>query len=152
MYILLSGKVPFPGESNKEIIENVIKGEYHYDHEPFKKVSESAKDLISRLLVKDVDLRYSATLAFDHPWIKQVNLSDEKMTVDYYDNMKNFMDSSKLKKTTLTFLASKLPENKYDDIRNAFIACDVNGDGKIHPDEFRNALNMNGGSYSETDI
>ena len=39
LYILLSGKVPFPGESNKEIIENVIKGEYHFNHESFKNVS-----------------------------------------------------------------------------------------------------------------
>lgn len=39
LYILLSGKVPFPGESNKEIIENVLKGEYHFNYEPFKNVS-----------------------------------------------------------------------------------------------------------------
>ena len=39
-YILLSGKVPFPGDNNKEIIENVLKGEYHYNHEAFKFVSE----------------------------------------------------------------------------------------------------------------
>lgn len=39
LYILLSGKVPFPGESNKEIIENVIKGEYHFGHDAFKAVS-----------------------------------------------------------------------------------------------------------------
>jgi serine/threonine protein kinase len=54
LYILLSGKVPFPGESNKEIIENVLRGEYHFNHEPFKSVSDLAKDLIKRLLVKDV--------------------------------------------------------------------------------------------------
>lgn len=54
LYILLSGKVPFPGESNKEIIENVIKGEYHFNHDAFKTVSLSAKDLISKLLIKDV--------------------------------------------------------------------------------------------------
>ncbi len=52
-YILLSGKVPFPGDSNKEIIENVMKGEYHFNHAAFKDVSEGARDLISRLLVKD---------------------------------------------------------------------------------------------------
>lgn len=39
LYILLSGKVPFPGESNKEIVENVLKAEFHYNHEPFKNVS-----------------------------------------------------------------------------------------------------------------
>jgi serine/threonine protein kinase len=35
LYILLSGKVPFPGDSNKEIIENVLRGEYSFAHEAF---------------------------------------------------------------------------------------------------------------------
>ena len=66
LYILLSGKVPFPGDSNKEIIENVLRGEYHFEHEAFQNVSESAKDLISKLLVKDVSKRYSAADAYNH--------------------------------------------------------------------------------------
>jgi serine/threonine protein kinase len=57
---MLSGKVPFPGESNKEIIENVLKADYHFDYDSFKTVSDLAKDLISHLLVKDVEKRYSA--------------------------------------------------------------------------------------------
>lgn len=61
--------MPFPGDSNKEIIENVVKGEYHFNHEPFLSVSQSAKDLIKKLLVKDIDKRYSASDAFNHPWI-----------------------------------------------------------------------------------
>ena len=69
LYILLSGKVPFPGDSNKEIIENVLRGEYHFHHEAFKNVSDEGKDLIMRLLVKDASNRYTATEAFNHPWI-----------------------------------------------------------------------------------
>ena len=57
---MLSGKVPFPGESNKEIIENVMRGEYHFEHDAFDVVSDEAKDLISKLLVKDVNKRYTA--------------------------------------------------------------------------------------------
>ncbi len=55
LYILLSGKVPFPGDSNKEIIENVLRGEYHFKHEAFMNVSDEGKDLIMHLLVKDAD-------------------------------------------------------------------------------------------------
>lgn len=69
LYILLSGKVPFPGDSNKEIIENVIRGEYHFQHEAFKNVSDQGKDLIMHLLVKDADQRFTASDAFNHPWI-----------------------------------------------------------------------------------
>lgn len=69
---MLSGKVPFPGESNKEIIENVLKAEYHFDYDAFKCVSDQAKDLISHLLVKDVNKRFSADDAFNHVWIQNV--------------------------------------------------------------------------------
>lgn len=72
LYIMLSGKVPFPGDSNKEIIENVIKGEYHFEHETFKNVSPQAKDLISKLLVKDVSKRFSAQEAYNHPWVVKI--------------------------------------------------------------------------------
>jgi serine/threonine protein kinase len=73
LYILLSGKVPFPGDSNKEILENVLKGEYHFNHDGFKSASMLAKDLIVRLLVKDVSKRFSADEAYNHPWIQGVH-------------------------------------------------------------------------------
>lgn len=60
MYIMLSGKVPFPGRNELEIIGNVIKGEYHFNHEAFSNVSPESKDLIRHLLVKDVNQRFSA--------------------------------------------------------------------------------------------
>lgn len=60
MYILLSGKVPFPGRNELEIIGNVIKGDYHFDHDAFKFVSDDCKDLIRRLLTKDVGQRLNA--------------------------------------------------------------------------------------------
>jgi calcium/calmodulin-dependent protein kinase I len=60
MYIMLSGKVPFPGRTELEIISNVIKGEFHFNHEAFDNASAESKDLIKHLLVKDVNLRYSA--------------------------------------------------------------------------------------------
>lgn len=69
MYILLSGKVPFPGRNEMEIIGNVIKGEFHYNHEAFKQVSDECKDLISHLLDKDPERRYSADDAYKHHWI-----------------------------------------------------------------------------------
>lgn len=46
LYIVLSGKVPFPGRDETEIIKNVMKGEYHFDHAAFNNVSDECKDLI----------------------------------------------------------------------------------------------------------
>lgn len=69
LYILLSGKVPFPGRTELEIISNVIKGEFHFNHEAFKNVSDDCKDLIRNLLNKDVGKRFSAQEAISHRWI-----------------------------------------------------------------------------------
>jgi serine/threonine protein kinase len=71
LYILLSGKVPFPGRNELEIISNVIKGEYHFNHDAFKSVTPECKDLITQLLKKDVKQRISANEAMNHPWIQK---------------------------------------------------------------------------------
>jgi serine/threonine protein kinase len=66
---MLSGRVPFPGENNKQIMENVLKGEYSLEHDAFNQVSQLSVDLIQKLLEVDVSKRLSAKDAFNHPWI-----------------------------------------------------------------------------------
>ena len=50
MFIMLSGKPPFGGRSNKEIIDNVLKGNYSFNNPVWANISKEAKDLISKLL------------------------------------------------------------------------------------------------------
>lgn len=78
LYIMLSGKVPFPGRTEPEIIHNVIKGVFHFNHPAFGSVSEECKDLIKNCLVKDSKQRYSATDALNHSWI--ISRADQAMT------------------------------------------------------------------------
>lgn len=73
LYIMLSGKVPFPGRSEPEIIQNVIKGEFHFNHAAFQNVSDQCKDLIKCCLVKDIDKRFDAIACLEHPWIAAAN-------------------------------------------------------------------------------
>jgi hypothetical protein len=47
---MLSGKVPFPGNSELEIIGNVIKGDFHFNHEPFTRHSNQAKEFLLHLI------------------------------------------------------------------------------------------------------
>jgi calcium-dependent protein kinase len=53
LYILLSGSPPFFGQGDEEIIKSVTRGVYYVEEEPWPDVTESAKDLIAKLLVKD---------------------------------------------------------------------------------------------------
>jgi len=43
---MLSGRPPFGGKSNKEIIDNVLKGSYNFSNPVWNEISEEAKDLI----------------------------------------------------------------------------------------------------------
>lgn len=50
MYIMLCGKPPFGGKQNKDIINNVLNGQYSMKSEVWNVVSDDAKDMIDKLL------------------------------------------------------------------------------------------------------
>ena len=130
-----------------------MQGEYHFNHEAFLSVSALAKDLIRKLLVKDVNQRYSAVEAFNHPWIqKSEEIIDNEIAAEAFDNMKNFMQAVNLKKTTLIYLASKLPEKNIDELRKLFIQIDLDGDGIITTKEFKKALQQYGFEIDNDEI
>ena len=71
LYILLSGRPPFIGEDDNEIMANVLTGKYDLNSKPFNRISKSAKDLIKKLLRMDKDKRISAQDALNHSWFKE---------------------------------------------------------------------------------
>jgi calcium-dependent protein kinase len=56
--------------------------------------------------------------------------------------LKEYMDTVQFKKTTLTFLASKIPENSIEKLRDAFIKIDKNGDGTLTADELQQGVSQ----------
>ena len=96
LFIMLSGKPPFGGKSNKEIIENVLKGQYSFKHAVWESISDNAKDLISKLLERQADMRLTAEEAYNHPWIQQQRdkeFKDVEINKDVFTNMESYMNS-----------------------------------------------------------
>jgi Ca2+-binding EF-hand superfamily protein len=62
------------------------------------------------------------------------------------------MDAHSLKKTTLLYLAQKLPERYLADLRGAFISIDTNGDGRIEEKEFCQALVRVGADFTTEEV
>ena len=76
LYTMLSGRQPFDNEkylykkySFCELMRTITKGIYDMELEPFKSVSDEAKDLIRKLMEIDPKQRLSAKEALNHPWI-----------------------------------------------------------------------------------
>ena len=63
------------------------------------------------------------------------------------------MDSVNFKRTTLTLIASRIPEDQIKALREAFSKFDKNGDGKLTVDELKEGVHqIKGCLLTEADI
>ncbi|XP_060788486.1 MAP kinase-interacting serine/threonine-protein kinase 2b isoform X2 [Neoarius graeffei] len=84
LYIMLSGYPPFVGRCGGDcgwengepchacqntLFESIQEGKYEFPEKEWAHISWSAKDLISKLLVRDAKNRLSAAQVLQHPWV-----------------------------------------------------------------------------------
>uniref|UniRef100_A0A2P2HVK6 MAP kinase-interacting serine/threonine-protein kinase 1-like n=1 Tax=Hirondellea gigas TaxID=1518452 RepID=A0A2P2HVK6_9CRUS len=85
IYIMLCGYPPFCGDCGEDcgwaqggscvecqnnLFSNIQEGNFHFPDTDWAKVDTEAKDLVTKLLVKDPKQRLSAQMILEHPWIK----------------------------------------------------------------------------------
>ncbi|CAI7830504.1 unnamed protein product, partial [Closterium sp. NIES-53] len=71
LYVVLSGAPPFWGSKSKSVVERILKKEVAFRGAKWEGVSEEAKDLVARMLVKDSTKRIGALEILEHPWIQK---------------------------------------------------------------------------------
>lgn len=65
-------------------------------------------------------MRLTAQEAYDHTWIQQQRQKEfggVKISKDVFSNMQSYMDALQLKRTTLSFIASRIPEDQIQTLR-----------------------------------
>ncbi|RVX05662.1 Phosphoenolpyruvate carboxylase kinase 1 [Vitis vinifera] len=65
LYVMLAGVPPFYGDSAAEIFEAVLRGNLRFPTRIFRTVSPAAKDLLRKMICKDVSRRLSAEQALN---------------------------------------------------------------------------------------
>ena len=65
--MMLVGRAPFDGKDDEEIICKINSADYNSKEPKLLKHSPEVRDLVSKLLQKDIDKRYSAKEALNHP-------------------------------------------------------------------------------------
>jgi len=78
---------PFNGDSVEQLSREIKKKEVEFTKNEFKNVSKEAKDLISKLLEKNKDKRYSIQDALNHEWFKTNDFKESNIELD--DSQKN---------------------------------------------------------------
>jgi calcium/calmodulin-dependent protein kinase I len=86
LYVLLSGRLPFSGDSDVELFRAIIETELVWKKPQFDTVSLEAKDLIQKLITKDPVKRFDATQALEHVFLKTNN--ENTLHTDVYDGLK----------------------------------------------------------------
>lgn len=69
LYIMLAGVPPFYGDSPAETFEAVLRGNLRFPTKLFRSISSEAKDLLRKMISKDISRRFSADQVLRHPWI-----------------------------------------------------------------------------------
>ena len=66
--------------------------------------------------------------------------------------MQTYMDSVQLKRTTLSLIASRIPEDQIQQLRQAFSKMDNNGDGQLSYEELKQGLSTTDISINENEL
>ncbi|XP_065871291.1 serine/threonine-protein kinase PEPKR2-like [Euphorbia lathyris] len=69
LYALLVGVLPFQGDSFGAVCEAIKNVKLDFESGIWESVSQPAKDLVSRMLTRDVSARLTANEILRHPWI-----------------------------------------------------------------------------------
>uniref|UniRef100_A0A1J3FI39 non-specific serine/threonine protein kinase n=1 Tax=Noccaea caerulescens TaxID=107243 RepID=A0A1J3FI39_NOCCA len=153
LYILLSGVPPFWAETQQGIFDAVLKGYIDFESDPWPVISDSAKDLIRRMLSSKPAERLTAHEVLRHPWICENGVApDRPLDPAVLSRLKQFSAMNKLKKMALKVIAESLSEEEIAGLREMFQAMDTDNSGAITFDELKAGLRKYGSTLKDTEI
>ncbi|KAL2467630.1 Calcium-dependent protein kinase 11 [Forsythia ovata] len=153
LYILLCGVPPFWAETDNGIFRQILKGKIDFESEPWPNISESAKDLIGKMLDRDPRGRISAHEVLCHPWIVDDTVAPDKpLGSAVLSRLKQFCAMNKLKKMALRVIAERLSEEEIGGLRQLFKMIDTDNSGTITFEELKQGLKRVGSELMESEI
>ncbi|KAF8409894.1 hypothetical protein HHK36_002412 [Tetracentron sinense] len=153
LYILLSGVPPFWAETQQGIFDVVLKGVIDFESDPWPLISDSAKDLIQKMLCSHPSDRLTAHEVLCHPWICENGVApDRALDPAVLSRLKQFSVMNKLKKMALRVIAESLSEEEIAGLKEMFRAMDTDNSGAITFDELKAGLRRYGSTLKESEI
>ncbi|ELK09278.1 Serine/threonine-protein kinase DCLK1, partial [Pteropus alecto] len=101
-YILLCGFPPFRGSGDDQevLFDQILMGQVDFPSPYWDNVSDSAKELITMMLLVNVDQRFSAVQVLEHPWVNDSGLPENEHQLSVAGKIKkHFNTGPKLNST-----------------------------------------------------
>ncbi|KAK6929010.1 EF-hand domain [Dillenia turbinata] len=124
-------------ETEEGIFEQVLHGDLDFSSDPWPSISDSAKDLVRKMLVRDPQRESIA------PQIDGV-ASDKPLDSAVLSRMKQFSAMNKLKKMALRVIAETLSEEEIAGLKEMFKMIDTDNSGQITFEELKADVDNSG--------
>ena len=144
MYVLLTKKIPFLGDTKTELRHSIVKKKYIV--EPIKKLSGLVQELIDDLIEKNENKRLNAEKALNYKIFdfykckERINKISFKIINNYIQNIKKYKKINILQETAITYLIHNSDLDEVNDAYKLFNKFDEDGNGKIDLEEFYKGL------------
>ncbi|XP_065637163.1 calcium-dependent protein kinase SK5 isoform X2 [Quercus suber] len=139
-------------ETEKGIFREILQGKLDFHSDPWPVISESAKELIRKMLDRNPKKRPKAHEVLCHPWIADDNAPDKPIDSAVLSRLKKFSAMNKLKKMALRVIAEKLSEEEIGGLKELFKMLDTDNSGTITFDELKEGLKRVGSELMESEI
>ncbi|XP_074575726.1 calcium-dependent protein kinase 1-like [Curcuma longa] len=138
LFILLSGVPPFWAENDQGIFSAILRGYLNFSADPWPCISDSAKDLVKKMLRANPKERLTAAEILNHPWIREDGEApDNPLDLTVISRMKQFRAMNKLKKVALKVIAESLSEEEIIGLKEMFKSMDIDNSGTLTVEELR---------------
>ncbi|XP_030000180.1 serine/threonine-protein kinase DCLK2 isoform X2 [Sphaeramia orbicularis] len=95
-YILLCGFPPFRSESNlqEDLFDQILLGHLDFPSPFWDNITDSAKELIGKMLQVNVEARYTAHDVLSHPWVTDEVVIDNNMKMEVTGKLKTHFNAA----------------------------------------------------------
>ncbi|CAD5187142.1 unnamed protein product [Musa acuminata subsp. malaccensis] len=153
IYILLSGVPPFWAETEQGIFEEVLHGSLDFQSDPWPSISESAKELVRKMLFRDPRRRLTAHQVLCHPWVQIDGVAPDKpLDSAVLSRLKQFSAMNKLKKMAIRVIAEHLSEDEIAGLKEMFKMIDTDNSGHITFEELKAGFERVGACLKESEV
>ncbi|XP_067355916.1 serine/threonine-protein kinase DCLK2 isoform X3 [Channa argus] len=101
-YILLCGFPPFRSDSNQQedLFDQILLGRLDFPSPFWDNITDSAKDLIGKLLQVNAEARYTAEDVLSHPWVTDDVVMENNMKMEVTGKLKTHFSTAPKHSTT----------------------------------------------------